>query len=96
MVYPASPAGLVLRSRHLVRKSSTEEMRVSNGFTGRAQNSSPPSAPQRERASGKVLAFLGIYLVRLPTTGLPGTWPDVGTFGLPERNQTDTVVSKQV
>jgi hypothetical protein len=28
MVYPASPAGLVLRSRYLVRKSSTDEIRV--------------------------------------------------------------------
>ena len=29
MVYPAFPAGLVLRSGHLIRKSSTDEMRVS-------------------------------------------------------------------
>ena len=30
MVSPASPAGLVLRSRHLVRKSNADEMRVTN------------------------------------------------------------------
>jgi hypothetical protein len=29
-----------------------------DGFTGRARSSSPPFTPQRERASGKALAFL--------------------------------------
>jgi len=30
-----------------------------NGFTGRAQSSSPPFTTYRERASGKALAFVG-------------------------------------
>src|SRR6266851_8448954 len=34
MVSPASPAGLVLRSRHLVRKSNADEMRVSRYLSG--------------------------------------------------------------
>src|SRR5258708_5280564 len=34
MVSPASPAGLVLRSRHPVRKSNADEMRVSQDLSG--------------------------------------------------------------
>ena len=41
-----------------------------NGFTGRAQRSPPPFTLYRERASGKALAFVGTYLVRLSTSGL--------------------------
>jgi hypothetical protein len=55
--YQASTAGLVLRSRLVV--SNATVLASAFGFTGRAQSSSPPFTPHRERASGKALAFIG-------------------------------------
>jgi len=42
---------------HKARVRRNHERPRPNGFAGRARSSSPPLTPQRERASGKALAF---------------------------------------
>jgi hypothetical protein len=44
---------------HRARVHRNHERPRSNGFTERAQNSSPTLTPQRERASGKALTLIG-------------------------------------